>query len=186
MRVKLISLICVVVLFSGCKSSNSLMTNAVTLRENITKSDGCSFSATVTADYGEKLYVFTMDCQTDKDGNMNFSVIKPATLAGITGKIDSSGGAITFDDKVLAFQTIADGQVTPVTAPWLLVKTLRSGYLRDCTDTENGYKISIDDSYAEDALRLNIYVEENLPVSGEIFWNGRRVLTLTVDNFTYL
>ena len=87
---------------------------------------------------------------------------------------------------MLAFQTIADGQVTPVTAPWLLIKTLKSGYLRDCTDTENGYKISIDDSYEAEALRLQIYIEKDLPVSGEIFWKGRRVLTLTVENFKYL
>lgn len=186
MRVKFVSLICVVFILTGCKNANSFMENTVSLRESITKSNGCSFSATITADYGEKLYAFSMDCQTDKDGNMSFAVMEPATLAGITGRIDASGGAITFDDKVLAFQAIADGQITPVTAPWLLIKSLRSGYLRDCTDTENGYLISIDDSYAEDALRLNIYVQKNLPVSGEIFWKGRRVLTLTVDNFTYL
>lgn len=186
MRVKLISILCVVFIFAGCKNTNSPLENAMALREHVVKSNGCSFLSTVTADYGDKLYTFSMECRTDKEGNMAFTVTKPITLTGIAGKIDTAGGAITFDDKVLAFQTIADGQVTPVTAPWLLIKTLRSGYLRDCTDTENGYKISIDDSYETDALRLVIYVEENLPVAGEIFWKGRRVLTLTVESFTYL
>lgn len=186
MRVKLISLLFVIFLFTGCKNTNLPLENAMALRENITKSNGCAFLSTVTADYGEKVYTFSMECSTDKEGNMTFTVTQPVTLDGITGKIDTAGGAITFDDKVLAFQSIADGQVTPVTAPWLLIKTLRSGYLRDCTETEKGYRISIDDSYEEYALRLQIYIESDSPVAGEIYWKGRRILTLTVENFTYL
>jgi len=186
MRVRFISILCIVFLLTGCKNTNLTIENAIELRERISKSNGCTFRSTVTADYGEKFYTFSMDCTADKEGNMTFTVNEPATLTGITGKIDTSGGGITFDDKVLAFQTIADGQITPVTAPWLFLKTLRSGYLRDCSNTEKGYRISIDDSYEADALRLNIFVENEYPVSAEFFWKGRRVLTITVENFTYL
>lgn len=186
MRVKLLSVLCAVFLLAGCRNENTLLQRAMILRNNLSENNKCSFLSKVTADYGEKIYQFSMECQADKDGNVTFTVTEPATIAGITGRIDAFGGTITFDDKVLAFQTIADGQVTPVTAPWLLIKTLKSGYLRDCTDTENGYKLSIDDSYEAEALRLQIYIEKDLPVSGEIFWKGRRVLTLTVENFKYL
>ncbi|MBQ8880880.1 MAG: hypothetical protein IJ030_01725 [Oscillospiraceae bacterium] len=148
--------------------------------------NGCSFRATVTADYGEQIYVFKMDCQTDREGNLTFSVTEPTTIVGITGKITGTGGAITFDDKVLAFQTLADGQVTPVTAPWLFMKTLRSGYLKDTAATEAGFEISIDDSYAEESLQLRIRTEGELPVFAEIFWQSRRVLTLNVEDFVFL
>jgi len=156
------------------------------LRNKLLDSNGCSFRAVITADYGEKVYEFSMDCATDKEGNLTFLVTEPATIAGISGKISEKGGAVTFDDKVLAFQTIADGQVTPVTAPWLFMKTLRSGYIKGCTQDESNFLISIDDSYAENDLRLNITVEKNLPASGEIFWKGRRVMTVLVDDFVYL
>ncbi len=186
MRAKVAAILCVVFLISGCKSSGDALDRALSLRNRLLDSDGCTFHAQITADYGEKIYTFGMDCKTDKEGNLKFSVTDPSTIAGITGKITTAGGAITFDDKVLAFQTMADGQVTPVTAPWLFIKTLRSGYLNGCTDGENGFEISIDDSYEEDALHLNILVENDLPVAGEIFWQGRRVLTLTVEEFTYM
>lgn len=156
------------------------------LRNRILDSNGCSFHATVTADYGEKLYVFSMDCISDKEGNLKFSVVSPETVSGITGEISTEGGALTFDGKILAFPTVADGQITPVTAPWVFLKTLRSGYMNSCTKDSDGYQISIDDSYAEDALRLLISVENNLPVRGEIFWKGCRILTIAVDNFIYL
>ena len=186
MRVKLAVFLCVICFLAGCGNTDSELSKALRLREKIANSEGCSFTTSITADYGEKIYTFTMDCQTDNEGNLTFYVTEPATIAGVTGKIDLSGGVITFDDKVLAFQTIADDRITPVVAPWLLIKTLRSGYLRDSSGTENGYKISIDDSYEADALRLQITIENDLPVFAEIFWKGRRIMTTTVENFAYL
>lgn len=186
MRARLAAIICVAFLLSGCKGSGDSLDRAVALRNRILQEDGCCFSATVTADYGEQIYVFKMDCQADREGDLTFTVTEPATIAGITGKVTGSGGAITFDDKVLAFQTIADGLVTPVSAPWLFVKTLRSGYLKDAAETEQGFEISIDDSYAEESLQLRIRTVGNSPASAEIFWQSRRILTLHVENFSYL
>lgn len=186
MRRIIASIFCIVIVLSGCKNSDTSTDKALLLRNRILNSNGCSFSADVTADYGEKVYQFTMDCETDSEGNLKFTVTAPTSIEGITGKITDNGGGITFDDKVLAFQTIADDQVTPVTAPWLLLKTLRSGYIRGCTDGDDSYQITIDDSYEEEALRLHIYVQDGVPVSSEIFWKERRILTVTVENFNYL
>ncbi len=186
MRKRLAAIVCVLFLLSGCEGNGEALDRAVTLRNRILDSNGCSFRTTVTADYGEQIYVFKMDCKTDREGNLTFTVAEPATIAGITGKISGSGGAITFDDKVLAFQTIADDLVTPVTAPWLFIKTLRSGYLKDTAETDQGYEISIDDSYAEESLQLRIRTAGDLPVFAEIFWQGRRILTLAVEDFSFL
>lgn len=186
MRLKVAAILCVMCLFTGCKNANEPLDRALALRSKILDSNGCQFHATVTADYGEKQYTFSMNCTTDKEGNLTFTVAKPDTLSGITGKITADGGAITFDDKVLAFQTMADGQVTPVMAPWLYMKTLRGGYLNGCTMGKDCYTISIDDTYEADALHLEITVRQNLPMDCEIFWKGRRVLTIAVENFTYL
>ena len=187
MRVKFVALLCVTLLFSGCKGQADPMDKAIALRNRILENKGCSFQASISADYGEKVYEFSMDCRTNKAGDLTFTVTEPTTIAGIQGKIRHDGGALTFDDKVLAFQTIADGQITPVTAPWLLMKTLRSGYMKGCTSDEDGFQITINDSYAEDAFYLNIWVNRaHLPVACEIFWEGRRILTVKVENFTYL
>jgi len=186
MRIRLAAILCVIFLLSGCKGSGDSLGRAVALRNRVLDSNGCSFQATVTADYGEQIYVFKMDCKTDREGNLSFTVAEPATIAGIAGEITGIGGAITFDDKVLAFQTIADGLVTPVTAPWLFIKTLRSGYLKDAAAIDGGVEISIDDSYAEESLQLRIRTAGDLPVSAEIFWQSRRILTLAVEAFSFL
>lgn len=187
MRVKLSALmLCASVFFFGCKASNDCLDKAVTFRDKLLDSNGCKFQSEVTADYGEKVFKFSMDCTADKNGNVTFEVTEPASISGICGKIDTQGGAITFDDQILAFQSLTDGEITPVNAPWLLIKTLRGGYVRSCTDTDDGFEVSIDDSYEENALHLIISFEHDIPDECEIFWKSRRILTVEIEEFAIL
>lgn len=156
------------------------------LRSKLLSSDGYSFDAEITADYGDRLYSFSMNCRVDDEASVAFSVTAPQTIAGITGNITEKGGRLTFDDTALAFELLADGQFSPVSAPWLLVHTLRSGYLTSCAETEGGWILSIDDRYEDDALNLTVYLgADDLPSAAEVSWKGRRILSLTVKNFTF-
>lgn len=170
----------------GCTSTDSEMNRVLELRKNIL-SGGCSFHVAVTADYTQKIYTFGMKCDADSEGALTFSVTAPETISGITGNISSEGGKLTFDDQALLFEMIADGQITPVSAPWLLVRCLRSGYIKACGNSDNGLHIQIDDSYEENAMHLDIWTDENnLPVRAEIKWQGKRILSMDVENFTIL
>ena len=88
------------------------MEQAIALRERMLQSQGCSFSAAVTADYGEKVYQFRTDCSADREGNLVFSVIEPDSISGISGRITQKSGQLTFDDVVLAFELLADGEIS--------------------------------------------------------------------------
>ena len=178
-----LAMILTVFLLTGCSKSGSI-DGALVLREQLLKSNGCSFDALITADYGDKLYTFSMHCQTNNQGDLTFSVTEPQTIRGITGVISSEGGKLTFDDQALAFEMIADGQITPVSAPWLFIRTLRSGYIAYSGEDEAYTRVGFDDSYRDDALHLDIwFAENNLPVHAEILWQGRRVVSIDVINF---
>ena len=177
-------LILVMLLLCGCGGSDEKMDRALALRNKLLNAEGCSFDAAVTAEYGEYRHTFVLRCLSNTEGTVNFEVIAPDTISGITGSIDGSEGMLTFDRELLAFSPLADGQVAPVTAPWILVHTLRSGYISACGETELGLLLSIDDSYAADALRLEIRLDDNdLPDSAEIIWQGRRILSVQIENF---
>ena len=174
-------------MLTGCDHSGESINDALSLRNKLLASNGCQFSAVITADYGDEIYQFSMDCATDKEGNLSFTVIEPSSISGIKGNITEKGGNLTFDDRILAFQTMADGRVTPVTAPWLLVKTLRSGYINASTKSDSGYTAIIDDSYHENALKLQVAIDtDNLPDFAEIFCQGHRILTIDVKDFTIM
>ena len=184
---KRILLVLVAVMLTGCGVHNDELDQAMELRSQLLAAQGCGFDAVVTADYSDKTYTFTVAYQSDREGNVSFTVKEPDTIAGITGTISAEGGKLTFDDKALAFELLADGQVTPVSAGYLLVKTLRGGYVKGCGSDGDETRLLIDDSYQADALHLDIRLGQgNLPVSAEILYKDRRFLSLEVKDFRLL
>lgn len=180
-------LLLLVLLLSGCTGVRREIERGMQLRAKLLAAQGCSFDAEVTADYGDKIYTFTMICSADSRGNLAFTVSEPETIEGITGTISDEGGALTFDDTALQFDLMADDQISPVSAPWILLKTLRGGYLTSAAVEEELLRLTIDDSYEEDALQLDIWLNsEDIPVRSEILYDGRRILSLTVSNFQIL
>lgn len=182
---KRIGIICMLlVLLTGCTKTRSRIDRCMELRSRLLRAD-CSFTAEITADYGDKLYTFSLACRADPQGNLSFEVVQPESIAGITGTVTGEGGFLTFDDTLLQFDRMADDTVSPVTAPWIFLKTLRGGYLTSAGEDGELLQITIDDSYEEDALQLDIWLDgENLPVRGEILYDGRRIVSLIVSDFS--
>ena len=111
----------------------------------------------------------------------------PENISGISGTISQNSGKLTFDDQVLAFDILADGLVSPVSGPWVLMETLRGGYLTSCSQEGENLRVAIDDSYAEKALHLEVLLDrDDIPGQCEIYWQGRRLLSMAVKNFRYL
>ena len=183
---RILPLLLTVLLLCGCNGADDEMDRAMTLRSKML-ARGVSFETVITADYGDKLHSFSVSCVADEQGNLTFTVLQPEVIAGITGKITAAGGKLTFDDAALSFPLLADGQLTPVAAPWVLIKTLRSGYLTSCSREGELLRVAIDDSYEKNALHLEVWLSsEDIPLRCEIYWQGRRLLSMDVKNFTFL
>lgn len=179
-----VGILCAVLL---CGCSGQQIDQAIAFRQKMVDSQGCSFLCKITADYTDKLYTFSMECSFDKAGNMTFAVTEPNSISGITGKVDNQGGNLTFDDQALAFELLADGYITPVSAPWLMVRTIRSGYIESCSQDTDSVRITFFDSYEEDPLQADLWLESNeMPVRCEFVWRGRRILSLDVSSFLFL
>lgn len=181
---KLLAYLFALLMLSGCTGKRDELDRAMQLRAKLLACESCSFDVEITADYGDELHEFSMTCQGDNDGAVNFTVTEPETLTGITGTISAGTGNLTFDDVALQFPLLADGQVTPVSGPWILMKTLLGGYLTACAQEDDLLHLTINDSYEEDALQMEIWMdEENRPIQAEILYDGRRIVTMSVENF---
>lgn len=172
------------VFLTGCTGKDDEMDRCMALRARLLGCESCTFDAAVTADYGDALQSFSLRCEGKADGDLGFEVLEPESIAGITGRFEDGEGKLTFDDDALTFPLLADDQVTPVSAPWILLKTLLGGYLTACGMEEDLLRLTINDSYEEDALQLEIWLnDENRPVQAEIIYCGRRIITMEVENF---
>ncbi len=182
---KVVSVLLLLVLLTGCSGKNRELERGIALRTKILGSPLCSFDADITADYGDKLHTFSMQCLADSRGTIRFTVTAPDSISGIQGSVDGAKGTLRFDDVALDFPLLADNQVTPVSAPWLLIKTLRGGCVTSAGAEKELARLSIDDSYDDDALHLDIWLDENdRPIKAEILYREHKILSLDVKNFT--
>lgn len=154
------------------------------LRTGLLNGSGCQFEAQITADFGDKSYSFLLECQADAEGTVNFIVRQPEYIDGIAGSIQARSGKLVFDDKALAFPLIADGALSPISGPWIIVKALRSGYVRNCAEEDGLFRMTVDDSFSEDAFTLDIWLsDENGPIRADIYEANRRIMAIEIKNF---
>lgn len=170
--------------FSGCKNTADGMDGVLRLRRQIMQTQASSFLCEISADYGQEVYQFQMNCNFDEKGSMQFIVQQPESISGISGNIDNDGGKLIFDDDSLAFPLLADGYLSPISSPWVFMKTLRSGYLESCQPIDGGYCIIAKDSFQDKPLQLEIYTDMQFtPQSADFLWDGRRILSINIDQF---
>ena len=181
---KFAALMIMLVILTGCTGKRDEMDRAMNLRATLLGSEGCSFTAQISADYADAVQEFTLYCEGTNEGNLGFRVESPESISGITGRFRNGKGELTFEGAALTFPLLADGQVTPVSGPWILLKTLLGGYLTACSVEGELLRLTIYDSYEEDALELDIWLNrDNLPIHGEILYDGRRILTMEIEDF---
>lgn len=174
----------ILLVLTGCAGAASGIERGMALRSRLLQADGCSFDAEVTADYGDKLYMFSLTCEADASGTIAFTVTEPESIAGITGTVGKEGGRLTFEDTALQFDLMADDQISPVSAPWVFLKTLRSGYLTSACEEDGFLRLTVDDSYEDDALQLDIWLEDgDIPIRAEMLYDDRRIVSMDVKSF---
>ncbi len=171
------------ILLTGCRGEDPAMAAALELRSRCLGA-AVGFEAEITADYITTLEEFDLACSADPAGEMTFRVLEPRDIEGICGTVTGTEGTVIFDDAILAFPLMADGRLSPLSAPWVMMKALRSGCIVAVRQEEELLHLTIDDSYDDDALTVEIWVEEGKVEAAEIAWEGRRQIAMTIDDFT--
>lgn len=175
------------VLLSGCASLSRDPDRAMQMRKSLLKGEEISFRCDITADYGDKLHTFSMDCRGDNAGQLQFTVVEPESISGISGRLHNGKGSLDFDDEALAFPLIVDDLMSPVSAPWVVISALRSGTITSGGKDGQNYQLTISYPFEDENLRVDAWLDgENHPIRGEILKGGRRYLTVDVKDFQIL
>lgn len=173
------------ILLTGCRKTESHMQSAMDFRTALQRANGCTFSADVTAEYPEKVFTFSLDCVFEND-QMKLRVTKPGVIEGICAGVHNGTASLEFEDISLEFGKLANGNVAPLTAPWILASAWKSDYISSAGADGNRTRATILKGYNDEELTIDTWFENELPVYAEISYAGTRVLQISIENFTYL
>lgn len=168
----------------GCSGPDPAMETALDLRSRCLASPAVRFRAEIRADYITGFEEFTLDCETSPDGTVAFRVVGPEEIADICGTVRQDEGTVEFDGAVLAYPLMAQGRLSPLSGPWVVLKAIRSGCIIAAGQEGELTRVTIDDSYADNALTVDVWLEDGQVIQAEVAWEGLRCLVMTFDDFS--
>ena len=160
------------------------MEAALDLRSRCLASPAVLFRAEIRADYITGFEEFTLDCETSPDGAVSFRVASPEEIADICGTVRQDEGTVEFDGAVLAYPLMARERLSPLGGPWVVMKAIRSGCIIAAGQEGELTRVTIDDSYADNALTVDVWLRDGQVIQAEVAWEGLRCLVMTFDDFS--
>lgn len=93
---------------------------------------GWSSVITLTADYGEQVYDFTVRAGWERAGETVLTVLSPELLAGITARVRDGEGLLEYDGAGLSIGRLDGEGLSPISAVPALMEQITEGYMARC------------------------------------------------------
>ncbi len=182
---RILSLILLLALLTGCKGEESLLTQAIAFRGQLISAGGCSFCAEITADYEQEVQTFTLECDANEEGEITFRVLAPDSIADISGHMEGGEGKVTYDGLQLAFPLLVYDRISPVSAPALVVTCWLKEFILSAGSSQENYRVTYEKKIQEKVLLIDTYFEKDIPISAELCYNGYRIINMKITEFSY-
>lgn len=173
-------------LLTGCAGTENTMQPALDLRAALLEAGGCTFTAEVTADFGETVFSYAAQCLYDGT-QTRLTLTAPEALAGVGATVAEDGVSVEFDGIVLELGTLAGGHLAPLSATALLCRCWAREYISSAGTADGGTIVTYLHGYDEAEFTVETTISpDGAPISGEIAADGRTAAFVTITDFTYL
>ena len=137
MRRSVCALMMTLVLLTGCSggeqgSGHSAEELALSIRTEYLAMTACTASVDITADYGQRVYEYSMDISWEKDGETKLTVTAPENIAGITARIQNGNSYLEYDGASLETGTLSGTGLSPIEVVPAVLEYITSGYIGAC------------------------------------------------------
>ena len=127
-RMIILLLLCLLCGCTGADSNNDL---TLELRSDFLSREGCSGVMELTADYGQRVYAYTVEFDgTVKDG-MTLVITAPEEVAGITANIREGQTYLEYDGVRLETGPVNEEGLSPLDALPTFLTAMESGYIAE-------------------------------------------------------
>lgn len=119
----------------GAGGSGEPQELALTIRNEYISASGCAAQLEVVADYGQRVYTYTVDVTVTGDEGV-LTVTAPEEVAGLVVRMGPEQGWLEYDGAVLETGPLDQDGLTPVGAVFALLESARSGFIDSCVQEE--------------------------------------------------
>jgi hypothetical protein len=105
---------------------------ALAIRTEYLAMTACSATVDMTADYGQRVYEYTLSVSWQKGGETVLTVLAPEIIAGITARIQDGSTYLEYDGASLETGPLAAEGFSPLEAVPTLLDAIFSGYIAEC------------------------------------------------------
>lgn len=191
MKKRLLFLPMMLLLLTGCgggqEQENGAEALAVAIRGEYMAMTSYSLQAQVNADYGQRVYDFTLSVTWDGEETA-VTIREPEMLSGVTARITGDEGILEYEDLSLETGFLDEDGLSPVSALPALMEAARSQYIDRCTLTDNILEVHCADPEEKPGtgreIVLQFDAQTHALIGGEISQDGRRVIACEITEFS--
>lgn len=171
-------------LLSSCKSAGSGQELALEIRAGLVKAVKLELTASVRADYGDRVYDFTFNYSGNADSG-EIEITAPDSIAGLKAKVSVSGGTLEYDGAALDTGAVTKDGLSPAEALPVLISQWQTGYISGCNHEKLGdiNTLAVTTDITETVLQRTWFDEKtHLPVRSELSDSDKTVITCRFEN----
>ncbi len=191
MRKRLICVLMMTLLLAGCGGGggNEAEELALSIRGEYLAMESCAIQASVTADYGQRVYEYEMAVSVNGAETV-LTLSAPETVAGITARLAGEESQLEFDGLSVETGPLDENGLAPVSAVPALLEAARSGYITACGLEGEGTILRVDcgdptgSPGAGTEYALWFDASAHTLIKGEISVDGFRVILCEFSQFT--
>lgn len=192
-RSVVICVLMISLLLSACggKRATEPMERMLSIRGEYAQAAGCTAKASIVADYGQRVYDYTVDVTVSGD-EIALTVTAPEELAGITARTSGTQGFLEYDGTVFETGPLSADGLTPMSAVAYLLECARSGFVDSCAAEALGEQETLRVLCRDPAVPAGQGQEATLwfdaashgLVQGEVSVDGYRVILCEFEQFS--
>lgn len=137
MRKRFCALMMTLILLTGCSggeqgSGESADEAALAIRAEYLAMTACSATVDMVADYGQRVYEYTLAVSWQKGGETVLTVIAPEKIAGITARIKDGEAHMEYDSASIETGALTASGMSPMEAIPTVLDYIFTGYIAEC------------------------------------------------------
>ncbi|MBQ2602393.1 MAG: hypothetical protein II583_03130 [Oscillospiraceae bacterium] len=169
-------LLCLLFLLSSCSRGPDAGELESRLRSDFASAPSIKLTASVRADYGERVYDFDL-CYERTDGGATVTILSPESVAGISARVGEDGLTLEYEGAEVYTGALTDDGLSPAAALPLAVDAWGGGLLLSAR-IESGLLVC-EHFISESVTLVSSFDSESLvPVSSELISGGYRTLLM--------